>query len=104
VFEIHALHTSVAALQITTAAVGTSKSEDAWVGRRKGRAMTPHQYLQLAQRYRKVMETAKDSFTRHQFEGMERSYRTLSESERALRKSVWLVQALGKLRNGDNAK
>ncbi|MCK1550872.1 hypothetical protein IVB11_17870 [Bradyrhizobium sp. 177] len=64
----------------------------------------PHQYLELAERYRKVIETAKDTFTRYHLEAMERSYRTLAESERALRKSRFMVDAWGKLGDSDKAK
>lgn len=44
------------------------------------------------------------SRTRHHLESMERSYRTLAESERALRKAGWVADALDKLGNGDKAK
>jgi hypothetical protein len=66
--------------------------------------MRPDQYLELAERYRKVLATAKDTFTRYHLEAMERSYRALAESEHALRKSGWMVDALDKLRNGDKAE
>jgi hypothetical protein len=49
--------------------------------------MTPEEYLERAERYRVALETAKDALTRHHLEAMERSYRTLADSERALRKS-----------------
>jgi hypothetical protein len=66
--------------------------------------MTPEEYLELAERYRVALETATDIFTRHHLEAMERSYRTLADSERALRKSGRMVDALDKLGNGDKAK
>lgn len=66
--------------------------------------MTRDEYLKLAERNRKVLETAKDAFTRHHLETMERSYRTLADSERALRKSGNMVDALGKLGDSDKAK
>ncbi|MET4279918.1 MULTISPECIES: hypothetical protein [unclassified Bradyrhizobium] len=44
-----------------------------------------------------MLETAKDAFTRHHLETMERSYRTLADSERALRKSGRLAEALDRL-------
>ena len=64
---------------------------------RKDWVVTPHEYLELAERYRKVLETTTDTFTRHHLEAMERSHRTLAESERALRTSGWIVDALDKL-------
>ncbi|MET4273315.1 hypothetical protein ABIB68_001620 [Bradyrhizobium sp. F1.2.2] len=48
--------------------------------------MTADEYLKLAERYRVALETVTDALTRHHLETMERSYRTLAESERALRK------------------
>lgn len=66
--------------------------------------MTPEEYLVRAERYRKALETAKDAFTRHHLEVMEQSYRTLADSERALRKSGKVADALDKLGNGDRAK
>lgn len=53
--------------------------------------MTPEEYLERAERYRKALPTAKDAFTRHHLEMMERSYRTLADSERQLRKSGLFV-------------
>ncbi|MCK1414830.1 hypothetical protein IVB55_17985 [Bradyrhizobium sp. CW4] len=53
--------------------------------------MTPEEYLERAERYRVALETAKDALTRHHLEAMERSYRTLTDSERALRKSGVVV-------------
>jgi hypothetical protein len=49
--------------------------------------MTADEYLKRAERYRVALATATDALTRHHLETMERSYRTLAESERALRKS-----------------
>ncbi|MCK1337687.1 hypothetical protein IVB38_17040 [Bradyrhizobium sp. 38] len=49
--------------------------------------MKADKYLELAERYRVALETAKDAFSRHYLEAMERSYRTLAESEQALGKS-----------------
>ncbi|MET4447012.1 hypothetical protein ABIB75_005310 [Bradyrhizobium sp. GM2.2] len=50
----------------------------------------PHQYLELAERYRKVIETAKDTFTRYHLEAMERSYRTwLKASGRSGSLALW---------------
>ena len=66
--------------------------------------MGADEYLKLAERYRKVIETAKDTFTRYHLEAMERSYRTLAESERALRKSGWMVEALDEMGDGDKAE
>ncbi|MDH2406685.1 hypothetical protein QCM77_43650 [Bradyrhizobium sp. SSUT18] len=66
--------------------------------------MTPEEYLERAERYRKALETAKDASTRYHLEAMERSYRTLAESERALRKSGVIVNALDKLGDSDKAK
>jgi hypothetical protein len=56
--------------------------------------MNPDEYLRLAERYTKALEAANDAFTRHHLEAMERSYRTLAESELALRKSGYMVEAL----------
>jgi hypothetical protein len=64
--------------------------------------MTPEEYLELAERYRRVLETATDQFTRHHLEAMERSYRTLADSERALRKSGKIADALDKLGGGNS--
>jgi hypothetical protein len=66
--------------------------------------MSLHQYLELAERYRKVIETAKDTFTRYHLEAMERSYRALADSERELQKARYMVDALGKLGDSDKAK
>ena len=66
--------------------------------------MSPEEYLELAERYRMALETVKDPFARHHLEAMERSYRTLAESERALRKSGQIVDALDKLGDSDEAK
>ncbi|MCK1523362.1 hypothetical protein [Bradyrhizobium sp. 17] len=51
-----------------------------------------------------MIETAKDTFTRYHLEAMERSYRALADSERELRKSRYMVEALGKLGDSDKAK
>ncbi|UPJ77514.1 hypothetical protein IVB16_21555 [Bradyrhizobium sp. 183] len=56
--------------------------------------MTPEEYLVQAERYRKALQTAKDAFTRHHLEVMEQSYRTLADSERALRKAGRIADAL----------
>ncbi|WOH55158.1 hypothetical protein [Bradyrhizobium sp. BWC-3-1] len=56
--------------------------------------MTPEEYLKLAYRCRIALETVKDAFARQHLESMERSYRTLADSERALRKPGWLADAL----------
>ncbi|MCK1334901.1 hypothetical protein ACVW1A_004717 [Bradyrhizobium sp. LB1.3] len=66
--------------------------------------MTPEEYLTLAELYREALETAKDAFVRHHLEAMERTYRTLADSERALPKSGRLSDALDKLGDGDKAK
>ncbi|MDH2341552.1 hypothetical protein [Bradyrhizobium sp. SSUT77] len=66
--------------------------------------MTPQEYLELAERYRKALETATDAFTRHHLEAVERSYRTLADSERALLQSGRLSDALAKLGDCDKAK
>jgi len=63
--------------------------------------MTADEYLKLAQRYRVALETVTDALTRHHLETMERSYRTLAESERALRQSGVSVNALAGLSDGD---
>ena len=52
-----------------------------------GEPVTPEEYLERAERYRIALETTKDSYTRYHLECMERSYRTLAVSERALRMS-----------------
>ncbi|MCK1326351.1 hypothetical protein IVA94_36920 [Bradyrhizobium sp. 156] len=66
--------------------------------------MKPEEYLELAERYREVLETATDTFTRHYLETMERSYRTLAASGQALLKSGKIVDALGKLSDSEKAK
>ncbi|MCK1453243.1 hypothetical protein IVB36_20710 [Bradyrhizobium sp. 35] len=58
---------------------------------------TADEYLRLAERYRKALETMKDPLARQCLERMEGSYRTLADSERALRTSGYIVDALGKL-------
>lgn len=57
--------------------------------------MSPEVYLDRAEHYRGAKATATDSFSRHHLEAMERSYRTLAESEAALRRSS-AVDARGK--------
>jgi hypothetical protein len=57
--------------------------------------MSPEQYLELAEQYRRVLETATDPFTRYHLEAMERSYRVLADSERAIQRSRRIVDALG---------
>ncbi|MGY4506999.1 hypothetical protein ACVIN2_000453 [Bradyrhizobium sp. USDA 3650] len=66
--------------------------------------MTPEEYLEQAERYRIALETVRDPFARQQLESMERSYRTLAESERALRKSGVIVDALDTVGDSDKAK
>ncbi|MGY4513363.1 hypothetical protein [Bradyrhizobium sp. USDA 3650] len=63
--------------------------------------MSPDEYLKLAEHYRKALETVKDAFARQHLESMERSYRTLAESELALRKPGHVTEALDKLRDSD---
>jgi len=58
--------------------------------------MTPDEYL------KKALETVEDPLARQHLESMERSYRTLADSERALRKSGYMVDALGKPGDIDN--
>jgi hypothetical protein len=66
--------------------------------------MTPEEYLERADQYRIALETVKDVFARHHLEVMEQSYRALAESERALRRSGVIVNALDKRGNGDKAE
>jgi hypothetical protein len=66
--------------------------------------MSPEQYLELAEQYRRVLETATDPFTRYHLEAMERSYRVLAESERAVERSRRIVDALDDLGSEDEEK
>jgi hypothetical protein len=66
--------------------------------------MSPEEYLELAEQYRKVRETATDPFTRYHLEALERSYRVLADSERAVQRSRRIVDALDKLSNCDEEK
>jgi hypothetical protein len=50
--------------------------------------MTAHGYLELAERYQKALATVKNAFARQHLQAMVRSYRTLADSERQLRKSA----------------
>src|SRR4051794_35816322 len=60
-------------------------------------------YLARAAHYRKAADgMGVDSFTRYHFQAMERSYRTLAESEAALRDSVKRTEALRKLESKDD--
>ncbi|MGR4931887.1 hypothetical protein ACIPUD_34500 [Bradyrhizobium sp. CAR08] len=56
--------------------------------------MSPEEYLELAEQYRKVLATSTDPFTRYHLEAMERSYRVLADSERAVQRSRRIVDAL----------
>jgi hypothetical protein len=57
--------------------------------------MSPEEYLERAEHFRKAAEgTNVGSFARIHLETMERSYRTLAESEAALRSSVKRAEAL----------
>jgi hypothetical protein len=63
----------------------------------------PDDYLARAEHYRKAAnEMGVDSFTRYHLQAMERSYRTLAESEPALRASVKRTEALRKLECKDD--
>jgi hypothetical protein len=54
--------------------------------------MPPDQYLERAEHDRKAAATVGvDSFSRYHLQIMERSYRTLAESESMLRQSVKLI-------------
>ncbi|MET4481213.1 hypothetical protein [Bradyrhizobium sp. F1.13.3] len=66
--------------------------------------MSPEECLALAERYRKLLDTATDPFTRYHLEAMERSYRVLADSERAVRRSRRIVDALDELGNDDEEK
>jgi hypothetical protein len=60
--------------------------------------MSPEEYLERAEHYRKAAEeTHVGSFARFHLETMERSYRTLAQSEAALLSSVKRAEALAKL-------
>jgi hypothetical protein len=63
---------------------------------------TPDDYLERAEHYRKAADgMGVDSFTRYHLQAMERSYRTLAQSEAALRSSVKRAEALRKLEKDD---
>jgi hypothetical protein len=46
--------------------------------------MTPEEYLQVAEQYREALRRAENASTRYRLEAMERTYRTMADSERAL--------------------
>ena len=56
--------------------------------------MTPEEYRERAEHYRQAQATAKDSFARQHLAAMEQSYRTLADSEEALRKSRTVKDSL----------
>jgi hypothetical protein len=59
--------------------------------------MSPEEYLERAEHFRKAAaEASASSFTRWHLETMERSYRTLAESEAALRRSAQEAEGLAK--------
>jgi hypothetical protein len=47
--------------------------------------MTPEEYRDRAEHFRRAKETAKDNFTRLHLATMKQSYRTLADSEEVLR-------------------
>jgi hypothetical protein len=55
--------------------------------------MEPEEYLERAEHYRIAKESATDELTRYHLDAMERSYRALAASEKALRKSSTLADA-----------
>jgi hypothetical protein len=60
--------------------------------------MSPEEYLERAEHFRKAADRMKvGSFARFHLQTMEHSYRTLAESEAALRSSVNRAEALAKL-------
>ncbi|MHC2435321.1 hypothetical protein [Bradyrhizobium sp. USDA 4451] len=52
-------------------------------------------FIQLARHYSEAKLKAEDAFTRYHLETLEKSYRTLAESEAVLKKSTKLSQKLG---------